>query len=65
MLTRLAEAFDRLIALATPRCPECHAPMTERAAETAPTPAAPFEIVFACDRCGGRLVEHVVWAIPD
>ena len=64
MLARLVDAIDRLVAIATPRCPRCGTAMTE---VESPGPGAMplYEIVYACAPCGERLTRGVAWEIPD
>ena len=64
MLARLVDALDRLVALATPRCPRCATTM----AEVTPSPerrSRLYEIVYECAACGERLSRGVAWEIPD
>jgi len=64
MLARLVDAIDRLVAMATPRCPRCGITMTEMPL-AADGPSQIYEIRYECSACGRRLTRGVAWEIPD
>jgi hypothetical protein len=65
LLTRLADALERLTEPSAPPCPDCGATMVLRREDPVGDLPAALQRVYGCDCCGARTTHCVLWAIPD